>query len=267
MPFTQPIILGRTGLRVGRMGVAAAYGAPARAFEEAYEHGCTYFYWGSFRRSGMQQAIKNLCAQGKRDSLTIVIQSFSRSATLLEGSLRWALKRLQIDHADILLLGFYNRAVSERILHKAIALKERGLVSFIGVSSHNRAMFQEFASQGLFDVVHVRYNAAHRGAETEVFPGLRALPEADRPGIVTFTATMWGKLLQLRYLPPGESPLLPSDCYRFVMSNPAVDVCMTGPKSLREMREELLALELGPLNQEELQRIHRIGDYVYKHKK
>ena len=44
MPF-EPRILGRTGLQVGRMGIAASYGVPAAAVERAFEHGVNYFYW------------------------------------------------------------------------------------------------------------------------------------------------------------------------------------------------------------------------------
>jgi hypothetical protein len=36
--------LGKTGLKVGRLGVSAGYGAPAEAFEDAFEKGCNYFY-------------------------------------------------------------------------------------------------------------------------------------------------------------------------------------------------------------------------------
>ena len=64
-------ILGRTGLRVGRLGVAASYGAPAEAFEEAFEKGCNYFYCGSGRhRANMRQAIRNICSRGQRDKLS-----------------------------------------------------------------------------------------------------------------------------------------------------------------------------------------------------
>ena len=61
MILTKPRTLGRTGLKVGPLGVAASYGAPVEAFEEAFERGCNYFYWGSKRRSGMRKAIMNLC--------------------------------------------------------------------------------------------------------------------------------------------------------------------------------------------------------------
>ena len=45
MNFSQKRELGKTGLMAGRLGLGAGYGAPAAAFEEAFERGCNYFYW------------------------------------------------------------------------------------------------------------------------------------------------------------------------------------------------------------------------------
>ena len=53
-------LLGRTGLKVGRLGVACSYGAPTAAFEEAFEQGVNYFYWGSMRKESMARAIRNI---------------------------------------------------------------------------------------------------------------------------------------------------------------------------------------------------------------
>jgi hypothetical protein len=39
MTFREPVVLGRTGLRIGRQGIASGYGAPAAAVEEASESG------------------------------------------------------------------------------------------------------------------------------------------------------------------------------------------------------------------------------------
>jgi predicted aldo/keto reductase-like oxidoreductase len=80
--------------------------------------------------------------------------------------------------------------------------------------------------------------------------------------LVTYTATRWGDLMKPGKMPPGENPLSSADCYRFVLSNPNVDVCMTGPGSIAEMREALTALDQGLLTPEEMQRAKSIGDYV-----
>ena len=65
MIFNEPQTLGRTGLSVGRLGLGAGYGAPAAAFEKAFERGCNYFYWTS-RKSGMREAVRNICDSGQR---------------------------------------------------------------------------------------------------------------------------------------------------------------------------------------------------------
>ena len=123
MDSFQTAILGQTGLRVGRLGVAAGYGAPTEAFEEAFEKGCNYFYWGSMRKSGMRQAIANICRKGKRDELVVLVQSYSRSPYLMEVFLKKALKSLNIDFADILLLGWHNRRPSKRILDRCLRMQ------------------------------------------------------------------------------------------------------------------------------------------------
>ena len=46
------------------------------------------------------------------------------------------------------------------------------------------------------------------------------------------------------------------------MSHQAVDVCMSGPRNIEEMRQALKALQLGPLSGDELTRVQRIGDHV-----
>jgi predicted aldo/keto reductase-like oxidoreductase len=262
MTLTKPRILGQTGRKVGPLGVAASYGAPAEAFEEAFERGCNYFYWGAMRKSGMRRAIMNLCQQGKREALVIVLQSYSRSAVLMETFLKKALRAVRLDQADILLLGWYNKPPSPRVLDRALALREKGLYRFLGISGHNRRLFPQLAEEGVFDLFHIRYNAAHRGAEEEIFPHLQA---DGRPGIVSFTATRWGQLLNPKKMPAGEAAPSGSDCYRFVLSHPVVDVCVCGPKNRAQIQEALRTLDLGPLSQEELERMKRIGDHVRAH--
>jgi len=256
----ESIILGKTGLQAGRLGLGAAYGAPAAAFEEAFETGCNYFYWTS-RKSGMREAIQNICKNGHRDKLIIAVQSYSRSALLLENSVKRALKALSVDYADILLLGWHNKTPGDRLLDKAVSLKEKGLVRFLGLSGHNRSLFSQLNEKDIFDLFHIRYNAAHRGAETETFPLLR---QENGPGIVSYTATRWGHLLKPKYMPSHETPPTATDCYRFVLTHPSVDVCLCGPKDMDQMQTALQSLEQGSLDDEEMARMIRIGDHVHR---
>ena len=110
-----------------------------------------------------------------------------------------------------------------------------------------------------FGALHIRYNAAHAGAETDIFPHL---PKGGRPGIVAYTATSWGQLLNARKMPSGEAPLRGRDAYRFVLGNPDFNVCMTGPRNATELDEALATLDDGPLAADELARVRRLGAHV-----
>jgi predicted aldo/keto reductase-like oxidoreductase len=262
MDFREKIRLGRTGLQVGRLGISSSYGAPAKAFEEAFDRGCNYFSWGTFikgRSAEMEKAIKNIVERGHREALIVSMWSYAHNSFLTEISFRRGLKALGIEYADVLVLGYFPRRPNQKVIDGARRLKKEGLVRFIGLSSHNRRLFPALQKEGIFDLFHIRYSAAHRGAETETFPFLKG---DDKPGVVSFTATRWGKLLKPEKMPPGEHPATAVDCYRFVLTNPSVDVCMSGARNLGQMRENLGTLNCGPMIEEELNRMRRIGDYV-----
>lgn len=246
--------LGRTQLRVGRLGVAASYGVPAAAVERAFEQGVNYLYWGSMRRGGFADALRHLAP--RRERFVLVMQSYSRIAWMLGGSIERGLRQLHMDHADVLLLGLWNGGISPRILDAARAIRERGLVRHLAVSTHNRSSVPQLAADPDIDVIHFRYNAAHPGAEADIFPHL---PAANRSGLVSFTATSWGQLLKPSKASSGERVPTATDCYRFVMSRPEVDVCLSGPGSAAHMDEALRALELGPMNPDELAWMRRVG--------
>ena len=241
------------------LGVAGGYGIDEKPLLEAFEHGVNYWYHGSLRGRGMASAIRTISKSGNRDKLAVVLQSYSRWAWLLEQTFKSGLFSLRLDYADVLLLGLFNASPPAAIIERALQLKERGLVRHIAISAHRRVAFLEYAAQARYDVFHVRYGAAHPGADHDLFP---ALPGEGRPGIVAYTATRWGQLLDPSRMPPGQLPLRGRDCYRFVLGNPQFNVCMTGPRNAAELREALAALDEGPLSLEEDQRVRAIGQHV-----
>jgi hypothetical protein len=106
-------ILGRTGIEVCRLGLAASYGAPASAVEQAFDHGLNYFYWGSLRRDQFGDGLRRLAP--RRGRFLLVLQSYSRIAALVGPSVERALHALHFDYADVLLLGLWNGTVPCRI--------------------------------------------------------------------------------------------------------------------------------------------------------
>ncbi len=248
--------LGRTGITVSRIGLGSSYGIAGRDVDRAVERGINYLYWGSRRIGDFGTAITR-AAKRDRSGLCVVVQSYSRSALALGPSLDLALKRLAIDYADILLLGWWNAPPPRRILDRAQACVEAGKARAVMISCHHRPTFAQFIADPQYGAIMVRYNAAHRGAESEVFPHL-AQP---RPGVVAYTATRWGTLLDPTLL-GGERVPRGSDCYRFALSRPEVDVVLAGPKNGAELDEALVALDRGPLDADERAWLERCGNAV-----
>ena len=262
--FQGKLPLGRTGRRVSRLGIGSSFGAPASVIEEAVDHGVNYLYWGTIRRPAFGRAMRNL-ARRHRDELVLTVQSYSRLPALIGPSVDVALLRSGVGYFDILLLGAQNQNPGEAFVEAFERLREQGKVRFLALSTHNRPMLpalfsKDSEAESRFDVAMLRYNAVHRGAEQDVFP---FLPSERRPGVIAYTATRWGHLLDPAKMPEGESPPEASDCYRFALSPPAVDLVLCGPADRAQMQEALRTLERGPLDPDEMERMRRIGDHIY----
>jgi aryl-alcohol dehydrogenase-like predicted oxidoreductase len=144
------------------------------------------------------------------------------------------------------------------VVGELIKLREEGKVRAIGLSTHDRKQAGRLAEDSVFDMLMIRYNAAYPGAETDIFPRLAQ----RQPMLVDYTATSWRKLLAA---PKGwkESVATAGDCYRFCLSNPHVDVVLQMPKNVEQMRENLRAVEKGPLSEAEMTWMRNSGTAVH----
>lgn len=263
--------LGSTGLMVGPIALGSSYGVGGADLEHAFERGSNLFLWGSRRRSGFRDGLKEIVKKN-REGAVIAIQSYARVGMLMSPFVHQALRQLGTDYVDLLGLAWWNDLPSHRILDAALALKEQGKVRHIMVSCHHRPSFEKFLRDPTYGAWMLRYNAAHTGAEKEVFPHLdsgrasamRAHSNGGdfRPGVLAFTATRWGSLLDPRATPPGEKTPRASDCYRFALTNPHVDAVIAGPRDREELDEALASVERGPMSEEELAWMRRVGQSI-----
>jgi aryl-alcohol dehydrogenase-like predicted oxidoreductase len=260
MGFERRVRLPHTGLEVGRIGLGSSFGVEASDLEYAYDHGINYFYWGSIRRPAFGRGIRDL-ARRHREDMVVALQSYARwPAALMRQRFEAGLRRLGLDYADILILGWHNRRPPQAIIDEAQELRASGRVRYLLMSGHRRSFFAEVAKEDLFDLFMVRYNAASRGAERDVFP---LLPGGDeRPAICAYTATRWGSLVEPRKLPPGDPAPRASHCYRFCLTHPDVNMTLCGPANRSHVEEACAALEQGPLDEDELAWMRRVGDRV-----
>lgn len=257
--------LGKTGFTVGPLGVASTFGINAKGIEEAFERGVNYFYWGWFRRNTMRDSLRNILKK-QREKVFITITSLAPTEPLIRHSVQRTLQSLQTDYIDG--LHFYllkDRRLWKSQIEPALKLKEEGKVRFIGASSHYRPNFTKFYREPFAEFFHIRYNAIHRGAEKDVFPKLPQKGDPERPGLVAFTATSWRQLIKANPKKLGGLPVpTAGDCYRFVLSNPDVDLCITGPSNLNHMRHNLDAIDKGPMTEDELEWMRKVGEKLYK---
>lgn len=256
-------------MRVGPLGLGSSYGLSGADVERAFDRGVSFFLWGSRRRHDFGQGLARL-GQKHREEMVIAVQTYTRIGALMEWSVDRSLRALKTDYVDVLTLSWWNGIPPARVVDAALALRDKGKVRNLMVSCHHRPTFEHFIKDAtlrgttVFDAIMVRYNAAHPGAEREVFPHLEAQrdPSGRRTGVVAFTATRWGTLLDPALQPPDEARPRAFDCYRFAMSNPYVDVTLSGPKNGAELDEALEAVDRGPMNEEELAWMRRIGAHV-----
>jgi aryl-alcohol dehydrogenase-like predicted oxidoreductase len=244
--------------RVFRLGLAANYGIEEAGIRSALDRGINYLYLTP--RGAMAKPLQQAIA---RDREKLVIAA-GPLVGYFGGSVRRAaervLKKLGTDYIDVFQLmwlgvGSAWTAATEREL---VHLKESGKARVLGVSIHDRERAGRLAADSPLELLMIRYNAAHPGAERDIFPHLAQ----RKPNIVAYTATSWRKLLKRPATWDGE-PMTAGDCYRFCLSSPHVDVTLTGPASTTQLEENLAALERGPLTNDELTRIREFGRVVH----
>ena len=110
----------------------------------------------------------------------------------------------------------------------------------VGLTSHQRKLASRWIQSKRLDLLMIRYNAAHRGAEQDVFPvtGQLNIP------VVTFTGLRWRALLaETPDDPAGFQPPPATEFYRFCLSNPQVAVALTAPANREELDENLTLLD------------------------
>lgn len=249
-------IVGKT---VSRLGLAPNYGLTAEDIPYAAERGFTYWVWSPTPRfSAISPALKEILRRD-RDKHVVAVLGGGYFPWMVRWSLERARVALGIDQVDILQLGWLGvtSALTDATAAAMRDVKAQGLVRATGASIHDRPRAGRLAAEGALDMFMLRYNAAHPGAEREVFPHLAA----HDPIVVAYTGTSWRQLLKppKTALPPwpgrdvGASvpPMTAALCYRFQLQSPHVHVALTGPGNRAQLDENLRALADGPLTSEE----------------
>ena len=261
MPEFLRAPLGKIGTPVCRMGLSATYRPGRQTVFKALDEGLNYFLFFGFDNH-MTSVLRDT-VPARRDQYVLATGAYNLiwGHQNLRQTLERRLRQMRTDYIDIFhFFGVTRRAYfTPRVREELQAVRESGLVRAVSISTHDRKFAVELAREGVLDAMMIRYNAASTGAETEIFPNL----PLSNPAVVSFTATRWTYLLQRPRGYPKEGRLPTAGmCYRFVLSNPAVDVCMMAPGNLKQFEENLREIRLGPLHEEDMQFMRSFGAAV-----
>jgi aryl-alcohol dehydrogenase-like predicted oxidoreductase len=258
--------LGRTGREVFRLGLSASYRPGTDTILHALDEGINLLFMFGIDTQ-MFAAVRDL-PPSRKQQLVLCTGAYNYIlwAQDVRGTLEKRLKALKTDCLDVFLfLGVMKPSqLPPRVLDEMRRLREEGKVKAIGLSTHDRQLAGRLAAEGAVDVLMIRYNAAHRGAEADIFPHLRA----HDPGLISYTATRWRFLMRpTKKWPKGDRIPDAGMTYRFVLGNPNVDVVLTAPSNRQQLDENLRAVRQGPLADDEMDLMRRFGDAVHHTRK
>jgi len=255
------------------MGVAGSYGIDSADIRWAADQGVNYWVWGrgfSKVTDGIKEVIKR-----DRESHMVGLLGWGYFGWQVRRSVEHALRILDTDYLDIFKLGWLgvSSIYSRGIISTLLKLKQEGKILSIGTSIHDRKRAGSLALDSEIDLLMIRYNAKHPGAEQDIFPYL----STRKPAVVSYTALAWGQLIRpvkgiVMPAWPGSDgfngpPLSPELCYRFVLTNPNVHVVLTGPQNRAQLSQNIYALRQGPLELAEMNWIRQYGQLVKSKKR
>jgi predicted aldo/keto reductase-like oxidoreductase len=250
---------------VCRLGLATRGNTHLKSVDvlRAVERGVNYLNWCG-HPDGLSSAVAGMGSH--RRQVVLAAQFQSRSARDAEREFASMLVELNTDYIDVLTL-YYVESQKEwdELIEPGGAWeylaeqKQRGRLKMIGLTSHQRALAAEWAQSEKLDLLMIRYNAAHRGAEREVFP-------VTRIPVVTFTGLRWKALLdRTPDDPPDFAPPSAVECYRFCLAHPAVAVALAAPENRDELEQDLMLLDDWRAPEEQVRETLRAhGDRVRK---
>lgn len=248
------------GRRVFRLGLTPSYGLDEAGIRSGIDRGVNYFFYASLRGGALRNVIRDWSPEERGRHVVATTTTLGYFGWNVKSSVEGTLKSLRTDYVDVLQLGWLGvaSAYTDATVRALEDLKRDGKVRRIGTSIHDRPRAGKLAEDSPLDLLMIRYNAAHPGAEREVFPSLAK----RKPAVVAFTATRWGKLLKR---PGGWKEAVPTaaDCYRFCLSNENVDVVLCAPKTQAELDENFAGLARGPLSTDEQTWMRDFGKVVH----
>jgi len=264
---------GKTGVKVSviaqggaRMDLQPNVQEAAEHVRRVYDLGVTYFdcsraYWG-----GRSEEAYGIGLNGIRKNVFLTTKTMKRTAKEAEQDLETSLRLLKTDHVDLWQVHLVqDRDDIDKILSPGGAIeafeaaKKAGKCRFIGFTGHydpevHAALLKAYDK---WDTVMMPLHAADYAYLSFE---KTALPVAIERGVGTQAIKVFGKAFLLRSLSPTE-------CLRYVLSQPGVHVAICGAGTQGQMEDNIRAVQnLRKMTAEEMADVRKravVGAGVY----
>ncbi len=247
-----PIMLGRTGLQVCRMGMGGipiqrlSLRASDRLLERAVEMGINFF--DSARVYTDSELKLGRVLSRHRGQVVIASKTLSRDAGQVERDIETSLRQLQTDCIDIYQChNVASEAELDRVLAPGGALsamvkaQERGKIRHIGLSGHKPWIVLKALQAFAFATIQVPFNHIESAAAEELLPHARR----QHIGTIAMKPIGGGNIREIALN------------FRFIFSS-GIEVAIPGMNSLTQIRRNLAALQhLTPLTASERKHLER----------
>jgi len=232
--------LGRTGLKVSRVGCGVGITPDPRVIHRAIDLGVNYFDTGRMYGEGNSERIAGSALKGTRDKIVLASKTDGKTKDEVFRDIEASLKALQTDYVDVWHL--HSRDTPEAITDEAVAaceiLKKQGKARFIGVSTHDiNAVVDRILGLGKFDVVQTNYSYALNAPFRKA--AIARLHEAGIGVVAMKVIIAVAGFVPKQIILTGEGPLA---ALKWVLLNPAISTTVPYMKNIAEVEMNVRAM-------------------------
>ncbi len=245
-------ILGRTGLRVSRLGLGGipiqrsdAEGARA-LIDELIGAGVNFI--DTARGYTVSEEYLGAALEGRRDRFVLATKSMARTREAMARDVETSLQSLRTDYIDLYQIHNPSAADLETVtaeggaLEALLAAREAGKIGHIGITLHSAELFRRALELSWVETVMFPYN----------------IVETQGEELIALCAERGIGFLAMKPLAGGAIEDT-ATALRFVASNPAVTAVIPGMADTAEVTKNAEALtDTAPLRAEEWERIAAI---------
>lgn len=245
-------ILGKTGLRISRMGLG---GIPIQRIDAEgtktlvkYLHSAGVNYIDTARGYSVSEAYLGYALEGIRQDFVLATKSMARTKEAMAADIELSLKNLRTDHIELYQIHNPSAADLETVqapggaLEALLEAKEAGKIGHIGITLHPEELLRVAVDLSWAETIMFPYNLVETQAEA-----LMQVCAERNIGFIDMKPLAGGAI------DDGRLAL------RYVCSNPNVTVVIPGMATLEEAKQNLEAVnDTRPLSAEEEDKLLKI---------